>query len=78
MLCYECCQAGKGSEAVGLCHHCSAALCSNHARIVSDPVTASYPVATTIVLPVRARVILCDTCFSALYQKREPALAKAG
>jgi len=78
MLCYECCQAGKNSEAVGSCHHCSAALCSNHAHSVTDPVTASYPVAMTIVLPLRARLILCETCFSALYQKREPLMTAVG
>ena len=78
MLCYECSQVGRSSEAVGVCHHCSAALCSNHARTVTDPVTASYPVAMTIVLPLRARLMLCETCFSALYQEREPVLTKAG
>jgi len=76
MRCYECFQSGRNSEAVGICHHCSAALCSNHARVATDPVSISYPVAMTIVLPLRARLILCDTCFAALYQK--PELAKAG
>ena len=78
MLCYECCQAGKSSEAAGICHHCSAGLCSNHARIVTDPVTTIYEVCGTAVLPLRARLILCDTCFSALHQKRGPLLAKVG
>jgi hypothetical protein len=78
VVCYECSQAGTNSEAVGICHHCSAALCSKHARSVSDSVTASYPVAMTITLPLRARLILCDTCFAALYQKRELPLARAG
>lgn len=78
MVCYECSQAGANSEAVGICHHCSAALCSKHARSVSDSVTASYPLAMTITLPLRARLILCDTCFAALHQRSEPPLARAG
>ena len=43
MFCYECCNDGQTREAVGLCHHCSAALCANHAHIVDDPVTANRP-----------------------------------
>ncbi len=74
MLCFECCQSGKDSEAVGICHHCSAALCSNQAHITSDPVTTNYPLTMTVVLPLRARLILCETCLSALRQKREPEL----
>ena len=78
MLCYECCQAGKSSEAAGICHHCSAGLCSNHARLVTDPVTTLYGVAGEVVLPLRARLILCDTCFSALQQNREPKQITVG
>jgi hypothetical protein len=77
MHCYECSQAGKNSEAVGICHHCSAALCSVHAHSITDPVTASYPLAMKIILPLQARLILCATCESALYQKREPVHAEA-
>ena len=78
MLCFECSQAGVRSEAVAVCHHCSAALCSDHAHIVSDPVVASYPVTMTIMLPRQARLILCDTCAAALGQKREPAPSTEG
>ncbi len=78
MLCYECCQAGKISEAAGICRHCSAGLCSNHARTVTDPVTAIYGVAMKVVLPLQARLILCDTCFSALRQNREPERTTVG
>ena len=77
MVCYECSQAGTNSEAVGICQHCSAGLCSKHARSVIDSITASYPVAFTITLPLRARLILCDTCFGALRQKRELPRATA-
>ena len=68
MLCFECSKAGKSREAVGLCHNCSAGLCSDHACITAMPVTSTYPVCKTIVLPRRARQLLCATCLSALRQ----------
>ena len=71
MICYECQHAGKTRDAVALCHHCSAALCQEHVLILSDPVTARYPVCKTVVLPLRARVFLCSTCGEALEQLRE-------
>lgn len=77
MICYECCKLGETRDAVGLCHHCSAALCLNHARVVDDPVTASFPVSKTVVLPKHARLMLCDTCMSALHQSHNHALALA-
>jgi hypothetical protein len=73
MICYECQQAGKTRDTVALCHHCSAALCPEHALILSDPVTAQYPVCQTVVLPLRARVFLCGTCREALRQTIEDA-----
>ena len=69
MICYECLQAGSRRDAVALCHHCSAALCIDHATILSDPITAQYPVCQTVVLPLRARVFLCSVCREALRQK---------
>jgi len=30
MECHQCLQSGISREAVGLCHHCSAALCAEH------------------------------------------------
>ena len=71
MICYECQQAAKKRDAVALCHHCSAGLCVDHALILSDPVTAQYPVCKTVVLPLRARVFLCGTCREALRQISE-------
>jgi hypothetical protein len=68
MLCYECSKAGTNREAVGLCHHCSAALCTDHACVIKDPVTTTYPLARTVVLPRRARQLLCATCLDALQQ----------
>jgi hypothetical protein len=78
MMCFECAKLGAARDAVGLCHHCSAALCSDHARTVDDPVTAVFPVAKTITLPKHARLVLCDTCKAAMEQSRgvEPAVAQ--
>jgi hypothetical protein len=70
MHCYECLRAGVTRDAVGLCHHCSAALCTEHACVVADPVTAIYPLMLTVVLPKRARLLLCGTCKAALEQSR--------
>jgi hypothetical protein len=68
MKCFECWQLGTRSDAVAVCHHCSAAVCSEHARVVDDPVQALYPVAKTVVLPIHARLILCETCRTAITQ----------
>jgi hypothetical protein len=70
MLCYDCSKAGKNREAVGLCHNCSAGLCSDHACVTTLPVTATYPIYKTAVLPQRARRLLCATCLQALRQAR--------
>jgi hypothetical protein len=71
MICYECQQAGKRRDASALCHHCSAALCQEHALVLADPVTAQYPVCKTVILPLRARLFLCGTCKDALRQTIE-------
>ena len=71
MICYECQQAGKRRDASALCHHCSAALCQEHALVLADPVTAQCPVCKTVILPLRARVFLCSTCRGALQQTIE-------
>ena len=71
MICFECERAGENRDAIGICHHCSAGLCSEHARTVDDPVTAVYAVCKTVVLPKRARMILCEICRAALEQARE-------
>ncbi len=68
MFCYECSKAGKSREAVALCHHCSAALCPDHACVISDSLIAAYPICKTVVLPQKARLFLCETCFRALRQ----------
>lgn len=68
MHCYECSQVGVTREAIGICHHCSAALCSDHALAVADPITTQYLIARTVILPKKARVLLCETCKTALEQ----------
>jgi hypothetical protein len=82
MVCFECLQAGERREAAALCHHCSAALCREHAMALTDPVIAQYPIFQTVTLPLPARVILCETCWSALRQTAgsagRPSAAGAG
>lgn len=69
MSCYECLLAGIVRDAVGSCHHCSAALCAEHICVVDDPVTGCVPLVRTIVLPKKARLLLCNTCKAALEQQ---------
>ena len=71
MLCYECLELGKQHEAIGLCHHCSIALCEYHGRVIADPVSKTVPLVREIVLPKQARLLLCNTCLSAMKQIRE-------
>jgi hypothetical protein len=68
MICYECQSRGETRDAVALCHHCSAALCAEHALVLSDPVTAQYPVCKAVTLPLRARLFRCSTCREAMRQ----------
>jgi hypothetical protein len=70
MCCYECSQAGDRQEAVGLCHHCSVGLCPHHALMITDPVTMTALINRTVVLPKKARLLLCTTCLAALQQER--------
>ncbi len=68
MICYECQSQCETRDAVALCHHCFASLCAEHALVLSDPVTAQYPVCKTVTLPLRARLFLCNTCREAMRQ----------
>ena len=68
MECYECLQEGMTREAAGLCHHCSAALCGDHICEVQYPIALTRILAGTMVLPNRARILLCRTCKPALEQ----------
>lgn len=51
----------------------------DHASIVADPVTTSDPISKTVVLPKKARMLLCDTCLAAWEQlHREEVERKPG
>jgi len=76
--CYECLRAGETRDAVGSCHHCSAALCVEHICVVDDPVTDIRPLVRTVVLPKKARLLLCRTCKAALEQPRSSQAEYAG
>jgi len=70
MHCYECSQASEVRDAVALCHHCSAALCADHNCAVVDPMIAQAPLSKEVILPKRARLLLCPTCKAAVEQVR--------
>ena len=57
MHCYECLQNNVTREAIGLCHHCSAALCAEHICVIDDPVTGGVPLVRTVVLPKQAQAV---------------------
>jgi hypothetical protein len=77
MLCYECARQGLQREAVGLCTHCSAGLCIEHAKVVNTAVTADRPILRTMTLPLQARKLLCQVCKEALDQPRaEPMMRR--
>lgn len=74
MECYECLQSGIRQMAVGTCHHCSAALCSDHIEAIMEPLRITYAMAPERILPKKARLMLCRTCKAALDQfQAEPA-----
>ena len=62
MHCYDCSRLGRTREAVGLCHHRSAAVCEEHACVVSETIIGDNPVVYTVELPKQARLMLCATC----------------
>lgn len=68
MRCYECSLQGQSSEAIGICHHCSIGLCIGHSTLVADPILTTVPLNREVVLPKRARGLLCRTCLDALRQ----------
>ena len=71
MICFECAKSGARREAAALCHHCSAALCLDHARTVEDPIRSIAAICKPVVLPKHARLVLCDTCLAALEQAHQ-------
>lgn len=70
MNCLECEQDGVHRIAVALCHHCSAALCLEHARVLPKHLNIQVPVYKTVALPIPAQVILCQICHAAITQKK--------
>lgn len=74
MGCYQCLQSGFNREAVGLCHHGSGALCSEHIFVVEEPLMVKHVMVPATIFPKKARLMLCDTCKAALDQfQLEPA-----
>lgn len=77
MLCYECAMKGVRRDAVGMCHHCSAGLCEEHARMEASPVEAMRHnktlgnVSWEVQLARPARELLCSVCQGALHQEDE-------
>ena len=71
MNCYECSTTNHRQEAIGICHHCSVGVCPGHSTVVTDPVTMTVLVARPVVLPVKARLLLCNVCLAALEQDRK-------
>jgi hypothetical protein len=71
MNCYVCSLEKIDRVAVGLCHHCSAGICIEHAIEVSSDVTTTYMLGRVVALPVKARRLLCHVCKSALQQPRK-------
>lgn len=76
MLCYDCSLSGAEVQAIGMCHHCSAGLCSAHAHVDPEPVRVirRNPVYSTVKetvnLPANARRLLCRVCQQALKDRR--------
>jgi hypothetical protein len=68
MLCYECSITGCPRDAIGVCSHCSVALCAEHAQLVAEEITTRIPLVKSIVLPRRARLLFCQVCKAALEQ----------
>lgn len=69
MICYDCSVLEKRTDAIGVCHHCGAAVCGSHGVFVANPVHVHELVAKEVSLPKKARELLCQTCFDALRQR---------
>lgn len=68
MECFDCRNSGARTEAVGFCHHCGAAICPTHTTVASIPIEIQAPIAKSVELPKRARMLLCPVCVEALAQ----------
>jgi hypothetical protein len=70
MICFECFRRGQRSEAVGICHHCSAAVCADHGFLLPKLLHMSVPLVKVVNLPKQAQELLCSVCRAALDQPR--------
>lgn len=77
MHCYECSLKEERRDAIGVCHHCSIALCASHGTLVADPVLVNVPLNRLVPLPKKAREFLCTTCLEALQQRHAMELERA-
>jgi hypothetical protein len=71
MNCYVCSHENTDRVAVGLCHHGPAGICTEHAIEMSSDVTTTYILNRNVMLPIKARRLLCHVCKNALEQPRE-------
>lgn len=71
MICYDCHQDGKTAEAIGVCHHCSIAVCPAHGAMYTHPTPAPEPAAKAASLPSHYRSLLCPHCLEAIKQSPE-------
>jgi hypothetical protein len=71
MFCYDCHQEGKSSPAIGICHHCSIAVCPTHGTIYTHPTAAPEPAAKAATLPSHYRSLLCPHCLEAIRLRPE-------
>jgi hypothetical protein len=78
MICYECSLAGTRSDAVGLCHFCSAGLCAEHANVLLEEIRAHEVVVKTVALPRKARRMFCSVCRDAVEQPNAEANLQHG
>lgn len=68
MNCMDCAQQGVSRVAVALCHHCSAALCHDHAKVIDEILERRLPIFKTEPAPRNARLVLCEVCRAAFAQ----------
>lgn len=77
MICFECYRRGQHNEAVGICHHCSVAVCADHGSVIDRPVHMQLPLVKIVSLPKSAQELLCNVCRAALEQPRTGTLRAA-
>ena len=76
MKCFDCSDERRVNDAIGVCHHCSVGVCQSHGSLLSDPVTMRAQIVKSVVLPKKARILLCKTCMDALAQPHDSSLVE--